>query len=102
LPHPFDDLDHPVTVIRPGALAPMAIHRLDQELEAAFDDELEPEELEELEELGELEDPEEPEVLDVPDVEDEDDLSELPEPEEASFFLGSEPPLSPPERESVR
>ena len=77
----------------------MAIHRLGQELEAAFDDELEPEELEE---LDELEDPEEPEVLDVPDVEDEDDLSELPEPEEASFFLGSEPPLSPPERESVR
>jgi len=77
----------------------MAIHRLGQELEAAFDDELEPDELEELEEL---EDPEEPEVLDVPDVEDEDDLSELPEPEEASFFLGSEPPLSAPERESVR
>ena len=77
----------------------MDIHRLGQELEAAFDDELEPEELEEPEEF---EEPDELEVLDDPDAEDGDVISELPEPEEASFFLGSEPPLSPPERESVR
>ena len=86
----------------------MAIHRVCQELEAAFDEELELEDPEDPEELDEPDEPDDPdeedeeELEDDPEFELDDDLSELPEAEEVSFFLISEPPLSLPERESVR
>lgn len=86
-----------------SGLARTAIHRLDQEPEAALDVELDVPEVVLEPDDDELELELEPE----PEPEPEDDLSEPLDEEEESFFLASdvdppEEPLSAPERESVR